>query len=243
MSVCVCVYALTPSSAADEKDKRAFTMGNTPSKGGAGGAKITKQDRAILDLKIQRDKIRQYQRKVQLVLDKEHDAAKTFLARGDKERAKTALRRRRYQEMILQKTDAQLETLEGLVANIEFSQIEASVIHGLAQGNAVLKEIHATMTIDSVDKLMEETAEAQAYQREIDEALAGKMTAEDEEAVAVEMALLERQALGTTERADQRPNVDLPSAPTTEPVRPPQEQDTVQSQEPKQERAREALLA
>lgn len=40
-----------------------------------------------------------------------------------------------------------------------------SVLHGLAQGNAVLKEIHKEMTVESVEKLMEETAEAQAYQR------------------------------------------------------------------------------
>jgi charged multivesicular body protein 6 len=52
-----------------------------------------------------------------LILDREHDAARAFVARGDKERAKTALRRRRYQETLLQKTDAQLETLEGLVSN------------------------------------------------------------------------------------------------------------------------------
>jgi charged multivesicular body protein 6 len=217
-------------------------MGNTTSKGGS-GAKITKQDRAILDLKLQRDKIKQYQKKVQLILDKEHDAARTFLVRGDKERAKTALRRRRYQETILQKTDTQLETLEGLVSNIEFSQIEASVIHGLAQGNAVLKEIHKEMTIESVDKLMEETAEAQAYQREIDEALAGKMTAEDEEAVNAEMALLEREALGLPDVKDtvQDPakKIDLPSAPTTQPVSAPTEEEEEEVQEP----TREALLA
>ncbi|MCO5573501.1 hypothetical protein L7F22_027272 [Adiantum nelumboides] len=217
-------------------------MGNTTSKGGS-GAKITKQDRAILDLKLQRDKIKQYQKKVQLILDKEHDAARTFLVRGDKERAKTALRRRRYQETILQKTDTQLETLEGLVSNIEFSQIEASVMHGLAQGNAVLKEIHKEMTIESVDKLMEETAEAQAYQREIDEALAGKMTAEDEEAVNAEMALLEREALGLPDVKetvqDPAKKIDLPSAPTTQPVSAPTEEEEEEIQEP----TREALLA
>lgn len=220
-------------------------MGNTSSKSGS-GAKITNQDRAILDLKIQRDKIKQYQKKVQLILDKEHEAARTFLIRGDKERAKTALRRRRYQETVLQKTDSQLETLEGLVSNIEFSQIEASVMHGLAQGNAVLKEIHKDMTIESVDKLMEETAEAQAYQREIDEALAGKMTAEDEEAVNAEMALLEREALGilsTKETVRDHTNkIQLPSAPKTQPISAPKEEESEEEEEI-QEPTREALLA
>ena len=224
------------------RHKSNTNMGNTTSKSGS-GAKITKQDRAILDLKLQRDKIKQYQKKVQLILDKEHEAARTFLVRGDKERAKTALRRRRYQETILQKTDTQLETLEGLVSNIEFSQIEASVMHGLAQGNAVLKEIHKEMTIESVDKLMEETAEAQAYQREIDEALAGKMTAEDEEAVNAEMALLEREALGLSDAKetvqDPSKRINLPSAPTTQPVSAPTEVEEEQIQEP----TREAVLA
>lgn len=36
---------------------------------------------------------------------------------------------------------------------------------GLQQGNAVLKEIHKEMNPESVERLLEETAEAQAYQR------------------------------------------------------------------------------
>ena len=39
------------------------------------------------------------------------------------------------------------------------------MLHGLQQGNEVLKEIHKEMNVDSVEKLLEETAEAQAYQR------------------------------------------------------------------------------
>ncbi|UZJ56796.1 hypothetical protein CBS101457_006116 [Exobasidium rhododendri] len=196
-------------------------MGNSSSKD---GTKITSQDRAILDLKVQRDKIRQYQKRLQLISDRERDSARAFLVRGDKERAKTALRRRRYQETLLEKTDGQLETLEGLVTNIEFSQIEASVVHGLAQGNAVLKEIHKEMTVENVEKLMEETAEAQAYQREIDEALASKMTAEDEEAVNLEMAQLESEAEGLRDGLTPKlgvqptPEINLPSAPQTAPV-------------------------
>lgn len=76
-----------------------------------------------------------------------------------------ALRRGKYQRSMLEKTDEQLSTLEGLVSSIEFSQIQASVYHGLAQGNEVLKEIHKELNPESVEKLMEQTAEAQAYQR------------------------------------------------------------------------------
>ena len=50
------------------------------------------------------------------MLDKEQVIAKEALTTGKKDRALTALRRRKYQESLLTKTDAQLETLQGLVS-------------------------------------------------------------------------------------------------------------------------------
>lgn len=38
-------------------------------------------------------------------------------------------------------------------------------MHGLQQGNKVLSEIHKEMSIENVEKLMNETQEAIAYQR------------------------------------------------------------------------------
>lgn len=43
--------------------------------------------------------------------------------------------------------------------------MEVSVVHGLKQGNEVLKEIHKELNVESVEKLLEETAEAREYQR------------------------------------------------------------------------------
>ena len=54
-------------------------------------------------------------RKIQVVLDREHEIAKQQLAAGNKDRALVALRRRKYQEGLLAKTDGQLENLEQLV--------------------------------------------------------------------------------------------------------------------------------
>lgn len=50
-----------------------------------------------------------------MVLEREHVIAKTHLAAGNKDRAVIALRRRKYQQSLLLKTDGQLETLEELV--------------------------------------------------------------------------------------------------------------------------------
>jgi len=186
-------------------------MGNSPSM-----PKITRRDRAILDLKLQRDRIRQYQIKIQNVLDGEQDAAKACLRAGQKDRALLALRRRKYQETLLLKTDEQLENLEGLVSTIEFSLVEMSVLHGLQQGNAVLADIHKEMNIESVEKLLGETQEAIAYQQEINDMLANSMTADDEDAVLKELAQMQAEEL----RAQQPPEpaVVLPSVPQQEPA-------------------------
>ncbi|KAL1708986.1 Snf7 family [Schizophyllum commune] len=200
--------------------------------------KITAQDKAILDLKLQRDKLRQYQKKIQTILDREHAIAKTHLANGQKDRAIIALRRRKYQESLLVKTDGQLENLEQLVSTIEFSLVEVSVLHGLKQGNEVLKEIHKEMNIESVEKLLDETAEARAYQQEISDMLANNLTAEDEDAVQKELRELQEQALRD---AQPEKEVSLPSAPTEEPVHAPEETVEEAEEQPQQQRARVAV--
>ncbi|KAF9455033.1 Snf7-domain-containing protein [Macrolepiota fuliginosa MF-IS2] len=157
--------------------------------------KVTAQDKAILDLKLQRDKLRQYQKAIQVVLDREHAIAKAHLATGQKDRAVIALRRKKYQESLLVKTDKQMETLEQLVSTIEFSLVEVSVLHGLKQGNEVLKEIHKEMNLESVEKLLEETHEAREYQREIGDMLANNLTLDEEDAVQDELRQLEAEAV------------------------------------------------
>jgi charged multivesicular body protein 6 len=52
---------------------------------------------------------------IQVILDREHTIAKEHLAIGQKDRAVIALRRRKYQQGLLLKTDIQLENLEQLV--------------------------------------------------------------------------------------------------------------------------------
>lgn len=55
------------------------------------------------------------QRQLQYVLDREHEAAREALRAGHKDRARLALRRRAYQQGLIEKTDQQLATLQELV--------------------------------------------------------------------------------------------------------------------------------
>ncbi|EPQ28056.1 uncharacterized protein PFL1_04383 [Pseudozyma flocculosa PF-1] len=198
-------------------------MGTTQSK----GPKITSHDRAVLDLKLQRDRIRQYQKKIQTTLEHETELARRALATSNKPLALSALRKKKYQQSLLAKTDEQLSTLQNLVSTIEFSQIQASVVEGLRQGNTVLRQINDSMKIQDVERILQDGEEARAYQQEIDEMLQSRMTNDEEEEVQREMEALEREANGLPplpeqEQRQQQPPVELPSAPQTEPVAQPQ---------------------
>ncbi|KAJ2557179.1 Vacuolar protein sorting-associated protein 20 [Coemansia sp. RSA 1933] len=155
--------------------------------------KITAQDKAILDMKIQRDKLRQFQKRVQAVLDREDVLARELLRKGDKKRALLALRRRKYQEQTIAKTDEQLLNLQQLVETIEFSLVQKDVFFGLEQGNKVLTQLNREMRIEDVERLADETAEGIAYQNEISNILQANMSAEDEDAVLAELEELQKQ--------------------------------------------------
>ncbi|KIR68636.1 charged multivesicular body protein 6 [Cryptococcus bacillisporus CA1873] len=162
------------------------------------GPKITTQDRAILDLKLQRDKLKQYQKRLQVILDREHEIAKEALKAGNKNRALTALRQHRFS-----------------VSTIEFTQIQNTVLHGLEMGSHVLGELQKEMSLERVDRLMDQTRAGVEYQREIDEALMSKMSPEEEEAVQEELERLQSEALPNVPEVVAP--VALPDVPVEEP--------------------------
>lgn len=116
-------------------------------------------------MKNQRDKLHQYQRRITVLTDRETAIAKECLAHNDRRRALLALRRKKYQESLLTKTDAQLAQLEQLTNSVEFALVQKDVLFGLQQGTNVLQAIHKEMGgLEGVEKLMGESEEARAYQ-------------------------------------------------------------------------------
>ncbi|KAI2634334.1 Snf7-domain-containing protein [Hypomontagnella submonticulosa] len=204
---------------------------------GNNSSRVTAQDKAILDLKLQRDKLHQYQRRITVLTDKETAIARQMLAAGDKKRALLALRRKKYQESLLEKTDAQLAQLEQLTRSVEFALIQKDVVFGLQQGTRVLRDIHAEMGgLEHVEKLMGDTADAIAYQREVSEMLGGRITNQDEDEVEDELAALEAEVNGP---------VTLPNVPDTKLPQAVKEQQptTTEEAEPEPEPERRAMLA
>lgn len=158
-------------------------------------SRVTEQDRAILQLKQQRDKLRQYQKRVSQQLERERALARQLLRDGRKERAKLLLKKKRYREQLLDRTESQISSLETMVQSIEFTQIEMKVLEGLQVGNECLNKMHQVMSIEEVERILDETQEAVEYQRQIDELLAGSFTQEDEDAILEELNAITQEQI------------------------------------------------
>lgn len=172
-------------------------------------------------MKNQRDRLKQYQKKITIVTTREQQIAKECLAKGQKDKALLALRRKKYQESLLSQTDAQLEQLEKLTSNVEFALVQKDVVFGLQRGTEVLKMINKEMGgLAAVEKMMEDNAEARLQQEEISDALAGQLSNQEEDDVEDELEALEREVEGI--RLPDAPNKtvlgagDLPDTPETE---------------------------
>lgn len=199
--------------------------------------------RAILDMKNQRDKLRQYQKRITVITTRETEIAKECLVKGDKQKALLALRRKKYQESLLSKTDGQLEQLEKLTSSVEFALVQKDVLYGLQQGTQVLNQIHKEMGgLEAVEKLMGESEDARRYQEEISEALAGQMSNEDEDEVEDELEALEREVIGLPDAPNSTivSEGTLPEVPQTELQ---QEQERLRKQKDRAKQRRVAMEA
>ncbi|XP_072377599.1 charged multivesicular body protein 6-A-like [Diabrotica undecimpunctata] len=198
-------------------------------------SRVTEHDKAVLQLKQQRDKLRQYQKRVELSLGKDKDIAKKLLNNGQRDRAKLLLKKKRYQEQLLSKLDVQLDNLDKMASDIEFAQLETQVVSGLKAGNEALKQINDSLKIEDIERILDETREGIDKQNEINELLSGQLTDEDEAAVEEELAGLIEQ--------------EMPAVPSEEPrveVNEEEEEDEEEianKEKPKQKEKREERVA
>ena len=70
----------------------------------------------------------------------------------------------RYQENLLSQCDGQLDSIQQLIYSLEFAQVELQVVENLKLGNESLKKLNSLMSVEEVERIMEETREAVEYQ-------------------------------------------------------------------------------
>lgn len=73
-------------------------------------------------------------------------------------------------------------------------------------GNAALKKVHDVLSIDEIEKILDESKESIDKQREIDELISGQLTEEDDEAVEAELEAI----LDVKDQLPEVPEEELP---------------------------------
>lgn len=152
-------------------------MGQTTS-----APRVTQQDKAILQVKLQKDKLLQYQRRINVLIKSERANIKKLLktqAPSDKAMAKTILKKIKYQEILIEKTMNQILNLENMISNIEFKLIENEFLKGLSNGNEIMKKLNNELNLNKVEDIIDEFNENLQYQNEIDELLSTAVVNQD----------------------------------------------------------------
>jgi charged multivesicular body protein 6 len=183
-----------------------FEKGNNTSR-------ITEQDKVLLNLKKTRDQLKRYQRKIEGNLENDREFAKLMLKEGKKDKAKLLLRKKKYQESLLTRTNGQLDKLDTLVYDLEYSQVERQVLDELKEGNEALKKANEMFSIEEIEQIMDDTAEAAEKQREIEAILSGQLTEDEEDDVLKELdELIGNAPMENEESYEEIP--ELPSVPS-----------------------------
>jgi charged multivesicular body protein 6 len=168
---------------------------------------VSDHDRAVLELKVQRDRLSKCVTLSESAALKEKQAASAFLKEKKTDRAKLCLRKKKYQEKLIENARNKILTVEQLISSIEEAESQAKVFSALKEGNAALKTLNEQVSIEDVERLMEETEEAVAYQQEVDALLSRELTAADDDAVLEELATIEE--LDAKEAQIQMPSVPV----------------------------------
>jgi len=146
----------------------------------------------VLELKRQRDRLERYRTQMETVMAKETDVARELLKKGLKKRALLALQKKKYQTSLVDKADAQLLNIGQMCNSIEFAIVEQNVFNALKVGNETLQLINSQMSLDDVQKLMDDSAEAIAYQNQIGDILSEELNPMDEEDIEKEFDALQQ---------------------------------------------------
>ncbi|XP_063727668.1 charged multivesicular body protein 6-A-like [Symsagittifera roscoffensis] len=180
-------------------------------------SRVTDNDRAVLELKKARDQLHMFQRKTQADLERERQVARQLLQQEKTDRAKCVLRRKRYKESLLAKTDTQLDNLDAMVGEIEMAEIQVKVVDGLKAGKDALAKLQQVLKLDDIEQLMDDTRDAVELQQQIEDTLAGSLTEQDEQAALDELeALIAADEMERGNKDTNNSKMELPEVPDDE---------------------------
>ena len=142
---------------------------------------INQEERALLDCKICRDKIKKYIKSLEKNSSLKKEKAKEALKNGNKDRAKLYLRQSKmYQEQV-KTADGQLEMIETQISQIENAQSQRDALSVLKQGNEVLQNLQKEVNVEKFQEVADDMNELKEQQDELTEFFKNRGIEENDE--------------------------------------------------------------
>ena len=137
-------------------------------------------DKAVLQVKVSRDKVKKYQQRLEADNEKQTQLAIRLAKEGKKERAKLVIKAKKAREAMITKADGMLATLQKQLNDLEQAKLTKDLADSLQMTNTVLKDMNEKLTPEMVESLMDENAEQADKIKEISELLGQNMSPQDE---------------------------------------------------------------
>ncbi|KAH0492333.1 hypothetical protein TgHK011_007291 [Trichoderma gracile] len=166
---------------------------------GGGAAAQKKKDsakNAILGLRSQLDMLQKRERHIQNQIEEQEAVARKNV-NTNKTVAKAALRRKKMAEGTLDKTIAQIATLEQQINAIESANINRETLAVMEKSSQAIQSIHQGLTPEKVEEIMDKISEQNALSDEIVNAITSNTIGEqvDDAQLDAELAELQQEQL------------------------------------------------
>jgi len=168
-------------------------------------------EKAILDCKTCRDKIKQYIKRLSKKQSNSREKAKELVRSKQKDRAKVYLRMAKLHGEQIKVSEGQLEMVENQISQIESTQNLQDCMNCLKKCNGILKNMQNTIKIEEWEKVKDDMDELKEKDKEISDYLKeyGIDEAQYDEEVNNELDKLLNEVQGGNK-------IDLPSVPKEE---------------------------
>jgi len=160
---------------------------------------------------VQKRKLEAERQRVKHVIDKEEVAIRALLVQNRKRDALLCLKKKKWQENMMTKLDESLLDVEKALVDLQNTRQNITMVKVMRESNAVLRRMQSEISADDVARMMEETAEHQAWLHEVDSIFASslEMDPNAHRAIEDELAAIERGL-----NLESSGEIELPDVPT-----------------------------
>ena len=186
---------------------------------------VNDKDRAILDLKRARDKLRRFRVKLEADSSALEDRAKALIREKKNDKAMFVLKLKKFKRKEAENVEGQLSKVLERIGTINWEEQNAAVVQALQCGTQALNKMHEELPLEQVESILEDNATALERQASITEVLTHGLDAQDSDELNKEYATLvasmtitptETTAEITLPAAPTKPVVGLPAVPSRE---------------------------